>query len=236
MSDQLNEKSDFDNPYHLGYLFHYPQFDQHEPFRLDISIASVPTNQHYDPEKVEITVLERDNENLARLVVEHPWKSGENYRVCAGVIRMIDRKGKVEEAFTFGGNLSIALESTATSLVITSPAPIYKITNTSRVFELLRDEYEIMLAERRAHWIDSPGEFERKLMEVEPMVLYQSMLRSLIHKLENMHNKGLVAEDALHYLHSQVHRLEKAGAIAKKHALFSDKAILGFLPKVEDIL
>ena len=236
MSDKLEGKNNQQNPYHLGYLFHYPKFDQDEPFQLDISIAGVPTQQHYDPERVEMTVVSRDKERLTHLVVDHPWSYGENYQVCAGVIRMIDRKEKVEEALTFGANLIIKSESQITSLTITSPAPILKITNTNRQVELLRDEYEMLLAERRANWLNSPGEFEQRLIEVDPIVLYQSMLRSLIDKFEDLSNKGPLEQEVLYHLHTQIHRLEKAGLIAKTHLLEEADGVFNVFPKLEDVL
>lgn len=236
MSENLEEINNQQAPFHLGYLFQYPEFDQDEPFSLNISIARIPTKQHYDPERVETTAVSRDKESLKHLSVEHPWHYGDNYHICAGVIRMIDRKGKVEEALTFGANLLIKSESEITSLTFTSPAPILKITNTSRLVELLRDEYEMLLAERRAHWLNSPEEFNHRLIEANPMLLYQSMLRSLIEKFEQRKNRDSIEQEALYHLHAQIHRLEKAGLIAREHLLEDGGEIFDIFPKLEDIL
>ena len=211
MKNHIDENSFRSNPFHLGYLFHYPQIGQDEPFRLDICIAETPTEQHYDPEKVELTVVSYDQERVEHLKVKHPWNSRPDYRVCAGVVRLLDRKGKVEEALTFGANLSIDPGEETTCLIITSPAPIIKITDTTALNELLRDEIEILWAERRAHWLAKPGEFDKRLIEADPLLLFKASLNVMIDKFDSSKRKEPLDHEALHYFYTEKERLARAG-------------------------
>jgi len=208
MADQLENNEHC----HLGYLYHYPKFNEPTPFQLDICLAEKPTEQHYDPKSVSISVVSDDNQIIIEHIeIVHPISSSKDRRFCPGVVRMIDRKGKVEEALTFGGNLTIRSEKTITILTLTSAAPIVKITNTTKMDEIFRDEIEIQWAERRAYWISQPEEFERRLVNADPLILYRASLNMLIEKYKNLHHYDPQGIDVMHYLQTRAMRLNKAG-------------------------
>ena len=110
-------------PLDLGYIL-YPPRRPHEPGypRLDVILRSTPTGQHFDPLSVYLDVATA-NQEVNRLTVEHPWSDQDDYTVCAGIVDLIDQKGKHLDAFTFGGALHIQTEEERTLLVLTSPAP-----------------------------------------------------------------------------------------------------------------
>jgi hypothetical protein len=197
---------------YLGYLYHYPNFNKPTPFQLDICLTEKPTEKHYDPKNVSVSVVSDDQENIIeQMKIVHPMSSSKDRRFCPGVVRMVDRKDKVEEALIFGGNLSIQSEETATFLIFTSTAPIIKITNTTKMDEMFRDEIEILWAERRAYWLSQPEEFDRRLVSVDPLVLYRASLNALIEKYENLRHYDPQGIDVMHYLQTRITRLNKAG-------------------------
>jgi hypothetical protein len=222
MKNHIDEESTRTSRFHLGYLFHYPKIGQDEPFQLDICISQTPTEQHYDPKRVELNVVSYDQERVEHLKVTHPWNSRTTYRICAGVIRLIDRIGKVEEALTFGANLSIDPGEQVTCLFITSPAPIIKITNTTALNELLRDEIEILWAERRAHLLVKPGDFEKRLIKADPLLLYEASLNAMIAKFESPNCNETLDREALHYFQTDKARLAKASLIAGQESMLED--------------
>lgn len=198
---------------HLGYLYHYPDFTRPTPFRLDICLTKIPTEEHYDPKSVTVSVAADDPNNIIEQIkIVHPMNSTKERKVCPGVIRMIDRKNKVEEALMFGGNLKIRVNEDVTVLIFVSAAPIIKITNTTKIDELFRDEIKILWAEQRASWLSQPEEFENRLVNADPLELYQASLIALIKKYHKPHPYIPQEEiNMLHYLETRAARLKRTG-------------------------
>ena len=163
----------------IGYLYHYPQLDlPTDNFRLDIFISSIPTKQHFDVLRARFFVKPLKGE-IERLIITHPWNYGKTARVCAGVIEMEDRKGKKEEAFSFGGQLKIESQDLQTVCILVSPAPILEISGTSPMNGLFIDELEILLAEHRAAY-PNYLEYETQLVKTNPYELYLSCSSEVI--------------------------------------------------------
>ena len=76
---------------------------------------------------------------------------------------------------------------------------------------MLRDEIEIQWAERRAFWLSQPEEFDHRLVSVDPLVLYRATLNAVLEKYENLHHYDPQRSDMMHYLHTRITRLDKAG-------------------------
>lgn len=162
----------------LGYLL-YPRRRPTEPGypRLDVILRSIPSEAHFDPLQVFLTVAD-SIQGVVPLTLEHPLSRNETYAVCAGPVDLIDRKGKHLDLFTFGGTLQIEPEEEHTLLIFTSPAPIL-LTTESPLDRLLVEEAEILLAERQAAREVTPGLYDQHLEEVPPLELYHAMLAAI---------------------------------------------------------
>ncbi len=217
----MAEKPDSTLP-KIGYLYHYPQLDHPtDNFRLDIYISSIPTEQHFDVLRARFFVKHLKGE-IERLTIAHPWNDEKTARVCAGVVEMEDRKGKKEEAFSFGGQLKIESQDLQTVCILVSPAPILEISGASPMNGLFIDELEILFAECRAAY-PNHLEYETQLVKTNPFELYLACLNELIQKFERFPHKDKIYLQLLWFLHSQKYRLDAAG-------LSRDPA-----PKLEDI-
>jgi len=194
----------------IGYVYHYPQLDQpNDTFRLDIFISSIPTEQHFDVLRVNFDGRYAKG-GIESFTVTHPWHYEKTVRVCAGVIRMEDRIGKKEEAFTFGGQLSIDNQKMQTICVLVSSAPILEISEATPLQQLYIEELKIILAQHRAANLKN-HDYERRLSEIDPLELYLACLEELIQKFEQFPRKDEKYLKFLMFLHSQKHRLQAAG-------------------------
>ena len=116
------------------------------------------------------------------LLIRRGWHRKPEYQVCADSIRLLDRRGKIGDMFTFGGKLTINAMGSKTKTRLSSPAPILHLTAATppTVPDLLAAETQVLLAERRAAWTcQNKGEFEQRLVEVDPIVLYRSCIKEL---------------------------------------------------------
>jgi hypothetical protein len=211
MENTMTQKSESDLP-KIGYLYHYPKLGHPtDIFRLDIFISSIPTEQHFDVLRVHL-FLKTQKGKIERLSITHPWTYEKAARVCAGVVIMEDRKGKKEEAFTFGGQLIIDVKESQTVCVLVSSAPILEISGATPMHSLFIDEVEILLAEHRAAF-ENDHEYENRLCSADPLALYLACLKELIQKFEQFSHKGEEQLQFLIFLHSQEHRLDAAGLL-----------------------
>jgi len=196
----------------IGYLYHYPNPNHPTAkFRLDIFIASTPTEHHFDVLKAHFCVKDA-LESFSELIVTHPWIYEQSARVCAGVVVIEDRKGKKEEAFTFGGQLTIAEQESQTVCHLVSTAPILEITGASPLLRFFIEEVEALMAMQRARYAELQA-YEKKLCEADPFRLYLACLEDLTKKIESFRHKDENYQQLLGYLHSQEHRLAAAGLI-----------------------
>lgn len=194
----------------IGYLYHYPDLDHPaDKFRLDIFISEIPTEQHFDVLRAHILV-KTSKDAIEHLTIKHPWNYEKAARVCAGFVIMDDRKGKKEEAFTFGGQLKIELQELQTVCILTSSAPILEISGAAPLYRLFIEELEILLAKRQAAYSDR-YEYETKLSNTDPFELYQACMNELIQTFEQFPHKDEKYLQLLMFLHMQKHRLEAAG-------------------------
>ncbi len=194
----------------IGYLYHYPQINHPtDIFRLDIFISSIPTEQHFDVMRARFYVKLLNGET-EHLTIFHPWHNEKTAQVLAGVIIMEDRKGKKEEAFTFGGQLKIESQGLQTVCILVSPAPIYEISGATSLNRLFIDELEILFAEHRAA-NPNHNEYETQLVKTDPFELYLACLKELIRKFEEFPHKDDIHFKLLWFLYSQKYRLDAAG-------------------------
>ena len=196
----------------IGYLFHYPRIDHPtDNFRLDIHISSEPTNQHFDVLRVQFPVKTEEG-NIKLLKVTHPWYFEKVAQVGAGVVVMEDRNGKKEDAFTFGGQLTIDNQDEQAYCVLVSSAPILEISGATPLHMLFVEEVEILLAKNQAEYSDHQA-FEKRLNKADPLELYMACMEALLNKYEDYSQKTDEQYQFIVYLHSQKHRLEAAGLV-----------------------
>lgn len=196
----------------FGYWFTPPE-SRHAPggSRLDIFINEKPTEHHFDPEKLHLWVMSKEN-STESLTIYHPWDFAPTYRALAGSIEAIDRYGKKEEAYTFGGSLKIESQKTFTVCTLESSAPILDISSADLISMLFIEEIEILLAERRAELLSKPHTYEKRLMNADPFTLYLACLNALIDKFEHSPRKeGLHINEFLNFLHVEGKRLKDEG-------------------------
>lgn len=198
----------------IGYLYHYPQMDHPtDKFRLDIHITSEPTNQHFDVLHVRLPVKTKEK-TIRQLKIFHPWNYDKCLEVTAGIVVMEDRKGKKEEAFTFGGRLTIDNQKEQTLCVLVSAAPILEISGATPLHRQFIKEVEIILAKTQAKY-SRHQEYEKQLNQTDPFELYLASLEALLEKYEHFPQKTEARYQFLVYLHSRKHRIKAAGLIKK---------------------
>ena len=208
----------------FGYWF-YPPDSHHAPGgnRLDIIIKEIPTDQHFDPKFINLPIKSKGG--IEALKFHHPWIFGKKYQVCTGLVEMIDRKGIKEEAFTFGGNLTIDSKDNFTLFILESPAPIIDINAADQVKITFVEEVEILLAERRAALLTNKNAYESHLVDINPLNLYVTCVHTLIGKYEQMNHKENPENIGfLNFLHAEIRRLK------------DEKLAPSFIPSLEDIL
>lgn len=200
-----------------GYVFHpsrYPHSPGHP--ELDVFLRAEPTLRHFDPETIRLRVQTRAAVGAGGpedLTVHHPWAAYPSYTVYPGRIRLRDRFGKREEAFTFGGSMSIETGGDVTVCSIKSAAPILELFGDRRLSDLLASEVEVLLAEERARAGVGRATFESRLDEMGPMDLYAGCLESLFRRFGASHHKELPhIQGLLSFVREEIEALKKQGS------------------------
>lgn len=212
----------------LGYYFH-PNDDADHPGhpRLDVILRATPTERHFDPVRASFVVASTSG-GTDKLVVHHPWGLGQRYRVCAGRINLMDRRGKPVEAFSLGGDLQIECDQRRTVCMLRSPAPIFHLYSALDMPVCFVSEMEILLAQQKAHWNPAhPHAFEEHLARVEPLQLYACLLQCMDDKGDDLHSgSGTLDFDMRHFVADEMARLKAQGnwpqVICSPEQLFSD--------------
>ncbi|MGA9532562.1 MAG: hypothetical protein WBR18_07585 [Anaerolineales bacterium] len=199
-----------------GYVFHsrsYPHAPGHP--QLDVFLREEPTLRHFDPETVRLRVQTRATVGAGApedLIVHHPWTAYPSYTVYPGRIRLRDRFGKRQEAFAFGGSMTIQSGDDVTTCSITSPAPILELFSNRRLSDLLASEVEILWAEERAHAGVDRTTFENWLDEMDPSDLYAACLESLHRRFGASHHKELPhIQGLLSFVRDEIEALQQQG-------------------------
>jgi hypothetical protein len=156
----------------LGYFFHpsrTPDLPGHP--RLDVTLYPTPTMEHFDPEQASFEVADPET-GIEQVHIAHPWTGPEHLRVAIGYIRLVDRHDKVVTAFSFGGSLDIAVDEDHTRCSLVSSSPIFHVEDKQDLPALLVNEFEALLAIRRAGWAGDEVGFNRRLAGLAPVQLY----------------------------------------------------------------
>lgn len=150
---------------------------------IQIYLEAIPSREHFDPKIVLVSTF-NERGGISHLTIEHPWSGEMEIQVCAGPFDLIDRTDKHVDGFTYGGSLHIEVSEGVTALTLESPAPILVRTHHAMA-NLLAEESEILLAQRRAKVIDEEA-LEQHLIEAEPLKLYRACLEALQERLVHL--------------------------------------------------
>jgi hypothetical protein len=194
----------------MGYWYHHYG---HAPgaLRLDIAISEVPTGMHFDPSVVHLAV-KSNQDSIERLAIHHPWIFANTYQACAGLVEIVDRRGKKEEAYTFGGSLTIKSRDTVTTCVLESPAPILEISSANPIMMMFIEEIEILFAKRKAVLLYESHNYEKLLVNADPLALYLACLKALVEKFDNFnHKEDPCILQFINFLHAEKKRLKDEG-------------------------
>ena len=194
----------------MGYWYHHSG-NAPGALRLDIAISKVPSGKHFDPSVVHLAVKDKQD-SIERLAIHHPWTFANTYQACAGLVAIVDRRGKKEEAYAFGGSLTIKSRNTVTTCVLESPAPILEISSANPTLMMYIEEIEILFAKRRAVLLNESHNYEKLLVNADPLALYMACLMALDEKFDNFNHK----EDSrilqfINFLHAEEKRLKDEG-------------------------
>jgi hypothetical protein len=206
----MSDPEDF-NEEEYGYFYHSREWSSSPGHpRLDVFLRSAPTEKHFDPVKMTIKVAV-GGKDIEFIKVQHPWSLLERYHAYPGRVILQDRKGKIVEAFTFGGELRIESEEALTVGMLTSPAPILELTSTSSIPSILAEETEIIFAERRAEWEPDHKTFIKKLIVADPFVLYCACLKYLKAKFDHSHigDDGVI-QYFVQFIHDEIEALQES--------------------------
>jgi len=193
-----------------GFLYHYPNYDQPGgAFQLDVYLTEEPIGLDFNPKTMELTV-ESSLGGVDEIKLFAPLGEKKSYHVVAGKVKILSHEGMREYALTFGGKLNIEKHEDYIYCELVSPAPIYEITRIIESHRLLVDEIEIILAERKAAWIENEREYEKRLIEADPLELYIAISQKLIEKFRG---SAYAKEDRYRrlakFLQDEVLRLQK---------------------------
>lgn len=216
MTEQLTEE--------LGYYFH-PAQQAGSPGhpQLDINLYDEPTKEHFDPQQATFWVVEADG-RVVQTVITHPWRGYPQLRVCAGRIMIVDRKEKVVEAFSLGGDLQITVHDTYTSCELTSSAPIIHLQDIQDMPTDLVSEFEALLARLHARWHGDDTGFRKKLATIEPFTLFVAGLAAIKERLDQTpsHLHGSRYRQASHLINQAIETIQSNGKWPKTPPKLTD--------------
>ena len=194
---------------HLGYALHAPRRPSEPGYAgLDIWLTDRPSGQHFDPTQAAFSVV--DTNEIHFVCIEHPWGGENHLQVVAGIIDLIDLKGRHIEGFCLGGSLNLERLDEETKLELRSPAPVLvnlgsQPIRLAHAVSILIEEFTILMAQRRAYWEIEPGRFDQRLAAADPFKLYAAFLpaaRSRLRELPPMDNAAQTT--AMHILHQEI--------------------------------
>ena len=178
----------------LGYLFYptpQPPLSAHSG--LAVNICDHPTEEHYDPEHVTLSVVDRIG-TIERTNITYTWHGKRRLRLAPGRVVIADRKGKRIEAFTAGGVADLTTGTGRLCCRISSPVPIYRLADERGagpecVAAMATDKIEALLAIYQAKWGMDQAGYAHRLTSIDTVTLYHAALASLLRSLDQTPNR-----------------------------------------------
>jgi len=146
---------------------------------LLVAIRESPTRMHFDPESVCLQVVGRSG-RPTRTTFHLQSHFPRSKRVCPTVVTLRDRMEKEVEFFTFGGWLDSTSVPGETVYSLRSPAPILKLENPASLPARFTAESEALLAKIKAQWGAEDEEFDLRLSQIDPLLLYVAVVRATL--------------------------------------------------------
>lgn len=199
------------HPDTLGYqITRHEDSTGHITHQLIVNMSSEPTKEHYDPDELWLHVGD-ERLDYERLILTHPLIQKEDRRACAGRVGLCDRKGKCVEFFTYGGSFKAHTSRDITNAELSSPAPIIQVTLEGNA-QLLVEESEVLLARQRALAGADRARVDARLCQIDPFVLYVSILSELIRELDGISDSHLTANtlEFHNFLHREFRQAQRA--------------------------
>ena len=197
----------------LGYWFDAPSpspLGHHH--QLWIWLRPEPTERHYDPEVVECQVLSPWRE-IDHLRIHHHWPRAEHYHFCLGWISLNDRKNRLMEFYSFGGELQITQHDHVTLCRFRSPGPILEMGQTNNLAHIFVEEVESVLGLELAAWdmAQRSGNFRARLCQAPPVPIYGACLRAVGDHLRPLHlDSDQIEAQLLHFTDHELLQLSQA--------------------------
>ena len=177
---------------------------------------------HFDPRKISLNV-KSDDGLTEHINITHPWYFNQSYQALTGLVEIVDRKGKKEEAFIFGGNLTIETRDDLTTCSLTSPAPILKVSEVGSQHMMFIEEVEILFAERSASLLSEHRVYDALLVNADPFQLYLGCLDDLIEKFDHLISlQEPRIQKFIEFLHGEKRRLKEEGALPAQIPTLAD--------------
>ena len=149
----------------------------------------MPTDLHYDPERLIVPVIRQDGA-LQNTTISHPWRGGHQLRIGCGRIVIRDRKNKIVEAYSLGGDLAITVSPTCTHCRLTSLVPLFRLGfdngSPENIAASVVDKFESLIAIKRVRWGADDMAFQQRLTSIDPADLYVAGLQSIRSELEHV--------------------------------------------------
>jgi hypothetical protein len=144
---------------------------------LLVALRSLPTYQHFDPERVDYWVTADGRGRVASLDRRHevPYEA----EFAWGTITVVDRLEVSNTFLTFGGHLAAqALDEASSYVILGSPAPILRWTGHSQDIDPLAAEVKAFFARMMVPIDFTPGA-EAIVGRAAPLTIYAACLREM---------------------------------------------------------
>ncbi|MCB0212739.1 MAG: hypothetical protein KDJ52_25575 [Anaerolineae bacterium] len=152
--------------------------------RLMIALRETPTEEHYDPERIDLFRAEPDGTVLQTHLTLKTFTNG-SWPLCAGTVVLRDRFDKRVYFFTYGGRLDIYSDNGMAVCDLHSTAPIVTMsTDSQSVTEQLAVETEALLARIHATWGRDDSGYYHRLAEIDPLALYGASIMYITENYE----------------------------------------------------
>jgi hypothetical protein len=184
----MSDQSILDRMEDWGYnFFPKPHPDSPGYSGLLIAIREEPTEEHFDPEVVELRLCDESASsavNRVKLTLASPFH--DTQMVCPGRLIVWDRKDKQVEFFTFGAKLEAVSDTGERVYLFKSSAPILPITDSieTTFADQLASEAQGLISKYQAEWGTDEAGFVRCLNQSDSQQLYVACLAAILHQYE----------------------------------------------------
>ena len=157
---------------------------------LVIAIRQTPTEQHFDPEAVEVRLVYGDN-TVRETTIRLTNPPAGVRQVCPGPVTLIDRIGKRVDFFSFGGQLKVFTRPREAICWLHSTAPILELTGQAQknFSDLLVYETEASLARLEARWEGRHSDFLKRLAATDSLQLYAACISACLDQQERLRRR-----------------------------------------------